>query len=114
MSLTRDLIDDIRRAQTEGAVERNSEYEIAYADIVLYGRQDSNDSPVWVAIEASVKIDEHDVYRARQRADILAAVYREPALAVVVGESIDDRDRERASDAGVEVISIRPRYRPES
>lgn len=114
ITLARERIDDIRRAQTEGAVERNSEYEIAYADLVLYGRRDSDDSPVWVAIEASVKIDEHDVSRARQRADILAAVYEEPAWAVVAGESIDDRDRTRANDAGVVVINIRPRYRPES
>ena len=113
MSMTREMLNDIRQAQSNGIVERNSVHEIAYADLVLHGLRDDDDQPVWIVIEASVKIDEHDITRARQRADILAAVYEEPALAVVAGESIDDRDRARAEDAGVAVIILRPRYRPE-
>ena len=112
--LSQERINDIRQAEIDGAIERNSDQEVAQVDILMRGRRNSDNEPVWVVIEASVRIDEHDIIRARRRADILTAVYHEPAIAAVVGESIDDRDRARADDSSVVVINIRPRYRPES
>ena len=111
-NLAQDRINDIRQAEQAGTVERSSDQEVGLADMVLYGRQSSDYEPIWVVIEASARIDEHDITRARHRADILAAVYRENSAPVVVGESIDDRDQTRATETGVTVITLRPRYRP--
>ncbi len=110
--LGQDRINEIRQAELAGTVERSSDQQVGLADLILYGRRSSDNQPIWVVIEASARIDEHDITRARHRADILAAVYRENSAAVVVGESIDDRDQARATDAGVSVITVRPRYRP--
>ena len=110
--LAQDKINEIRQAELDGIVEFGSD-QVRWADLVLHGRRSSDNQPVWLVVEASAKIDEHDISRARHRADILAAVYREDAIAVVVGESIDDRDRARAGDAEVSVITLRPRYRIE-
>ena len=110
--LAQERINEIREAERSGTVERSSDQQVGLADLILYGRQSSDDQPIWVVIEASARIDEHNITRARHRADILAAVYRENSAAVVVGESIDDRDQARATDAGVSVITVRPRYRP--
>ena len=107
--LAQERINDIRNAARDGSVPRDAAQEVALTDIVLHGRRDEDDQPIWVAIEASVRIDEHDITRARQRADILSAVYRAPALAAVVGESIDDRDRVRAQSSDVVVVTLRPR-----
>jgi uncharacterized protein (UPF0335 family) len=113
ITLAQEHINDIRRAETAGIVQRGSDQEIALSDLLLHGRRSDDDRHVWVVIEASARIDEHDVNRARRRADILDAVYNEPALAIVVGESIDERDAARAEEAGVTVITLRPRYRQE-
>lgn len=113
MLLSQERINDIRQAEIDGVIERNSDQEIAQVDFLLRGRRNADNEPVWVAIEASVKIDEHDIDRANRRAGILSAVYGESAVAVVVGESIDERDNARAADAGVRVIALRPRYRSE-
>ena len=110
--LGQDRINEIRQAELAGTVERSSDQQVGLADLILYGRRSSDNQPIWVVIEASARIDEHDITRARHRADILAAVYRENSVAVVVGESIDDRDQARATDAGVSVITVRSRYRP--
>ena len=110
--LAQDKINEIRQAELDGIVEFGSD-QVRWADLVLHGRRSSDNQPVWVVVEASAKIDEHDISRARHRADILAAVYREDAIAVVAGESTDDRDRARAGDAEVSVITLRPRYRIE-
>ena len=110
--LGQDRINDIRQAELAGIVGQSSDQQVGLADLVLYGRRSSDNQPIWVVIEASARIDEHDIARARHRADILAAVYRENSAAVVVGESIDDRDQARADDAGVSVIILRSRYRP--
>ncbi len=112
INLAQDRINDIRQAEQAGTVERSSDQEVGLADMVLYGRQSSDNEPIWVVIEASARIDEHDIIRARHRADILAAVYHENSAPVVVGESIDDRDQTRATETGVTVITLRPRYRP--
>ena len=112
ISLAQETINDIRQAELDGTVELGSD-QVRWADLVLHGRRSSDNQPVWVVVEASARIDEHDITRARHRADILATVYREDSIAVVVGESIDDRDRVRASDAEVSVITLRPRYRNE-
>ena len=111
--LAQERIAHIRQAELDGAIERSSDQEIAAIDLLLHGRQDADNALVWVVVEASVRIDEHDIARARRRADILAAVYHEPAVAVVVGESIDVRDQARADSAGVTVIALRPRHRQE-
>ena len=110
--LGQDRINDIRQAELAGIVGQSSDQQVGLADLVLYGRRSSDNQPIWVVIEASARIDEHDITRARHRADILAAVYRENSAAVVVGESIDDRDQARADDAGISVIILRSRYRP--
>ena len=110
--LAQDKINEIRQAELDGIVEPGSD-QVRWADLVLHGRRSSDNRPVWVVVEASARIDEHDISRARHRADILAAVYREDAIAIVVGESIDDRDRIKASDAEVSVITLHPRYRNE-
>ena len=110
--LGQDRINDIRQAELAGIVGQSSDQQVGLADLVLYGRRSSDNQPIWVVIEASARIDEHDIARARHRADILAAVYRENSAAVVVGESIDDRDQARTDDAGVSVIILRSRYRP--
>jgi len=110
--LGQDRINDIRQAELAGIVGQSSDQQVGLADLVLYGRRSSDNQPIWVVIEASARIDEHDITRARHRADILAAVYRENSAAVVVGESIDDRDQARADNAGISVIILRSRYRP--
>ena len=112
ISLAQETINDIRQAELDGTVELGSD-QVRWADLVLHGRRSSDNQPVWVVVEASARIDEHDISRARHRSDILATVYQEDSIAVVVGESIDDRDRVRASDAEVSVITLRPRYRNE-
>ena len=114
MILSQDRINDIRLSERAGVVGRGASQEVALVDLLLHGRRDDDEQAVWVVVEASVKIDEHDIRRAGHRAGILTAVYHEPALAVVVGESIDDRDNERASASGVTVIMMRPRHRAEA
>lgn len=111
--LAEEHFNTIRQAARAGIVGRNAGYEVSLTDLILHGCQDDDDRPVWVVVEASVKIDADDIGRARQRADILAAVYEETTLAVVVGESIADHDRARADAANVTVITIRRRYRPD-
>lgn len=113
LTLSQERINEIRQAEIAGTIERNSDQEVAQVDFLMRGRRNSDNEPVWVAIEASAKIDEHDITRSRRRADILTAVYHESAIAVVVRESIDERDRVRAETADVRVIALRPRYRAE-
>ena len=108
--LERKRINEIRQAERTGVVRRNSAMEIACSYLVLHALRESDNQPVWAVFEASLKIKAENIALARQRADILTTVYAEPAVPVVVGESIDGRDIARAADANVAVITLRPRY----
>lgn len=77
--------------------------EVERADLILKGERTSNEE-VFAIAEVSITIDDSDIDRARNRANILTNASRLPALAVVIGAAISDVNRERANYSGVTVI----------
>ena len=62
--------------------------EIANSLATVRGYRETDGTRMWAVFEAAISIRDIHVELARQRADILAVVYDEPALAVIIGESI--------------------------
>ena len=60
----------------------------------------------YVVGEASITIADHDVDRARERADILATITGADVLAAVIGTAISEANRERARSGNVRVLMI--------
>lgn len=103
-------INDIQ-ALLENATESRSitdeqADELERADLILKGARTSNEE-VFTIAEVSITIDDTDVDRARNRANILSAASGLPALAAVIGTAISDANRERANYSGVTVIIMR-------
>ena len=53
-----------------------------------------------------LSIADHDVDRARERADILATITGADVLAAVIGTAISEANRERARSGNVRVLMI--------
>ena len=104
-----EYVEEIRRAEDLGIVRRNSDMEIAYSLVTLRGYRETDGVRVWVVFEAAVSIRDIHVELVRQRADILATVYSEPALAVIIGESVQASGLLCAADRGVLVVTAPPR-----
>ena len=95
-----DLLDN---ACAQGLITNDEAGQAEVVDIVISGVA-ANQETAYAVIEASIAVDNSDVARARDRADIIgraAGVLAQPA---VVGIQIPDAIRQAASAAGVAVI----------
>ena len=73
------------------------------SDLVLLGH-DADGAPTYVLAEISMTVQEHDVERARERADILTKATGIPAMPVTVGLTITPKAAEDAQKDGVTFI----------
>ena len=105
-TMSSELADAIADAVDAGVLEEWQESRIGLTDIIIRAQRQSDRAAVWVAVEASSAIHLHDIERARQSADALAAVFCQDAIAVVAGNRIDSDESRQADDAGVEALII--------
>ena len=76
-----DLLDD---AVDRGAISQKQRDDVLATDLVMQARSKANGEEVYLAVEASVTTDLHDVTRARERAKTLGAALGKHALGVVI------------------------------
>jgi len=87
--LTDSEVDDLlSQAQADGVLSEADVEEISRLDAIVRGRRISDDSVAYLAVEASVKIDDRDVERAVRRAKLLEKIPGVAALPVVAGEKL--------------------------
>ena len=99
-----ELVDAVESALGAGVIDDGQEMRIDATDLIVRARRKTDGRWVWMAVEASNVIGQHDIERARDATDALSAVFGEEALAVVVGYRIRDLDRQRAEGANVHVV----------
>ena len=76
-----------------------------FADIVIAG-VNADGNPAYAVIEASITVDEHDVSRAKDRADIIARATNAATIAAVVGTELPDDIRQLAETRGVSIVIL--------
>ncbi len=103
-----ELASKVRAAVRRGLIARERGDELLWADAVVSGTRESDGSPVHAVAEISITVGETDIIRAAERAATLSAVMGEPAMGVVIGESVSAPDRRRAESSDVLVTLIRP------
>ncbi len=82
-------------AVQEGRISEDERLEVLWTDAVVQGVGASGAEVAFV-VEASYTVSEHDVERARRRADILARVLDCAVYAAVAGELIPQEVRQQA------------------
>lgn len=80
-----ELYEPVEEALDNGVITAAQDTRISATDIILRAQRKAGRSPVWVAVEVSNDISQHDIERVRQSADALSRVFCQDALAVVVG-----------------------------
>ena len=104
----RDLQKAVYDAAEADRISANQEARVFATDLILRAQRAKDRATVWVAVEASNTLDERDVERARESADVLQAIFGEQSTAVVMGHSIPARPRQLAEASGVEVFLVEP------
>ncbi|MDE2788386.1 MAG: hypothetical protein OXL37_17245 [Chloroflexota bacterium] len=93
----------LEKATESRAITDEQADEVERADLILKGARTGNEE-VFVIAEVSMTIDDSDIDRARNRANILNDASGLPTLAVVVGAAISEANRGRANYSGITVI----------
>lgn len=101
----RDFSTRMGEAWADGAITTAQYHRILDTDFIMQARRRGGEE-VWVAVEASNKVREGDIQRARATADILQTVLDADALALVAGYGIDPQDAERAKAAQVHYLKV--------
>jgi cell division protein FtsB len=88
-TLTDQELDDLlSKAQADGVLTEAEVDEISLLDAVVRGQRAADGQIAYLAVEISVKIDEHDVDRAVKRSRLLEKIPGVRAIPVVAGEQI--------------------------
>ena len=96
--------DLLTRALESGAITHPQADELDRSDLILLGDTADDSEPTYAVVEVPVTIDDHDVDRAKERADIMRAASGISSSAIVIGVGISEANRERAGYSGVTVI----------
>ena len=103
-----ELVERMDSALSDGLITDDQDSRVEATDVILQAERKNDGAAIWVAIEASSSINESDVQRARESADILAVIFEQPAEAAVVGHRIGVLDEERANASRVHVVIVAP------
>ena len=101
-----EFADSIAGAAEDGTITDEQLRRIFATDVIVQCRHPQSSELVWVAVEVSGRVDEDDINRAVQSAQILRVVFAQEALSVVVGERIDSQDAARAQQSGAAFIPL--------
>lgn len=103
-----DFMDDLIKAREEGRLSEEEYGRIWDTDIILKATAlNGAKEEVWVALEVSATVNDDDIERAANSAEILQRIQERRALALVAGYSIADPQVEKAGQAGVEVLAVK-------
>ena len=99
-------LEVLQDAEEIGKIRAHGDTEVLQSDLVMRAQRRSDRQPVWVAVEVSYTIDQHDITRAQERSEMLRDVYSEASYGVVAGKAIRPEERDKADSKGVLVVML--------
>ena len=99
-------LEMLQDAEERGIIVPHSDTEALETDVILHAQRRSDHHPVWIVVEISNTIDQHDITRAQDRSTILSGAYDQDALGVVAGIEIRPQEQEMADSLGVTVVLL--------
>ena len=97
--------DKVCESCEDGRITNEEYVRVVETDLIARARRRGFDGCVYVAVEASNRLDRDDVDRVERTRRILAAVFPQSEIrAMVYGVEISDEDRRHAESQGVETL----------
>ena len=101
--VNRTLMSALQKAGNSGQLTQEECSRVFNTDLIMKAFT-ADGKEVWVAFEISALIEDNDIERALESADILRRLMGIQAVAAVGGYTISDPQAERAKNSGVEVF----------
>lgn len=97
--------DSVSESLEAGRITDEEYVRVMETDLIARARRQGFDGSVYVAVEASNRLDRDDVDRVERTRQILATVFPQSEIrAMVYGVEISDEDRRHAESRGVETL----------
>ena len=100
-----ELNDSIDDAEDEGLITAEERKALRAVDLVVRAIDRDSRQTIYFAVEVSRTVNNHDVTRAADRAEILARIVRAQGIGAVVGGAVIPQAVQRAQERGVSVIT---------
>ena len=100
------FLDLLLDAEDQGIITEQERAEATNVDIVLQAQTHPEQSRIYIVIEISVTIANHDINRAAARADILRKATGEAAIPAVIGAHSDEARHQLALEQNVTLITV--------
>ena len=100
------LYEQLDAAEDAGQISLRQNCQLQLTDFILRGVRKDTREPAYVVVEASRTIKEYDISRARERADILAAVTGAAAFPAAIGNLIAEPQESQAADSAVAILQV--------
>ena len=100
-----ELNDSIDDAEDEGLITADERKALRAVDLVVRAIDRDTRQTVYFAVEVSRTVNNHDVIRAADRAEILGRIVRAQGIGAVVGGAVIPQAVQRAQERGVSVIT---------
>ncbi len=99
------FLNPIYEARSKGIITERERLDAFAVDMVLEGRREAEEAPLFIVVEVSRTIADSDVNRASERAGIVQRATGRQVLPAVVGAHADDTRRQLAQERNVAVIT---------
>ena len=100
-----ELNDSIDDAEDDGLITADERKALRAVDLVVRAIDRDTRQTIYFAVEVSRTINNHDVTRAADRAEILGRIVQEQGIGAVVGGAVIPQAVQRAQERGVSVIT---------
>ena len=100
-----ELNDRIDDAEDEGLITVEERKALRAVDLVVRAIDRDTRKTIYFAVEVSRTVNNHDVTRAADRAEILARIVQSQGIGAVVGGAVIPQAVHRAEERGVSVIT---------
>ena len=100
-----ELNDRIDDAEDEGLITVEERKALRAVDLVVRAIDRDTRETIYFAVEVSRTVNNHDVTRAADRAEILGRIVQEQGIGAVVGGAVIPQAVHRAEERGVSVIT---------
>ena len=100
-----ELNDRIDDAEDEGLITVEERKALRAVDLVVRAIDRDTKETIYFAVEVSRTVNNHDVTRAADRAEILGRIVQEQGIGAVVGGAVIPQAVHRAEERGVSVIT---------
>lgn len=104
--LPSDLLNTLRAQQRNQVITIEQLDQLTEADFIVRGSGITDNAQCYVVIEASITLEERDIVRARERADILAMATQTDTVAIAIAETIHPPQDQKATTHGVTLLRV--------